>query len=70
MTRAKDAKITLYPNGPLLLRGSYVIEDESGRAIELPKRAIALCRCGKSGQKPWCDGTHKLVGFEAEAPTG
>lgn len=58
------ATITAYPDGPLLVRGSYRIVDASGKEVELTRRTVALCRCGKSSQKPWCDGTHKAAGFK------
>jgi CDGSH-type Zn-finger protein len=66
MTERPVAKITFYPDGPILVRGSYRIVDETGREIERPRRTVALCRCGKSSQKPWCDGTHKAAGFRAD----
>jgi CDGSH-type Zn-finger protein/uncharacterized Fe-S cluster protein YjdI len=52
------------PNGPLLLSGSLTIVSGSGRVAWQGKRA-ALCRCGKSKSKPFCDGTHVAEGFEA-----
>ncbi|HYI35156.1 MAG TPA: CDGSH iron-sulfur domain-containing protein [Thermoleophilaceae bacterium] len=60
--------ITPYRDGPLLVRGDYVIEDQDGRAIEPGREVVALCRCGKSRIRPFCDGSHKLVGFTA--PSG
>lgn len=60
----EPATITAYPDGPLLVRGSYRIVDASGKEVELTRRTVALCRCGKSSQKPWCDGTHKAAGFK------
>jgi CDGSH-type Zn-finger protein len=69
MAERPVAKIKFYPDGPILVRGTCRMVDEMGSEIELPRRAVALCRCGKSGQKPWCDGTHKLVGFRTESPT-
>ena len=68
MAERPVAKITFYPDGPILLRGNYRIVDEMGSEIERPRRIVALCRCGSSSQKPWCDGTHKLVGFRTESP--
>jgi len=63
----ESATITAYPDGPLLVRGSYRIIDASGNEVELTRRTVALCRCGRSGQKPWCDGTHKAAGFKDDA---
>lgn len=53
------------PNGPLLLNGSFTILAASGRKAWKGEKA-ALCRCGQSGNKPFCDGSHKDAGFEAE----
>jgi CDGSH-type Zn-finger protein len=63
--------IDLRQNGPLKVTGSITIRDFEGREFVLPEgSAIALCRCGQSGNKPFCDGTHRRVGFVAddEAP--
>ncbi len=53
------------PNGPLLLSGNFTIYAASGRPAFRGNRA-ALCRCGHSKNKPFCDGAHKTAGFEAE----
>jgi CDGSH-type Zn-finger protein len=57
--------ITPYRDGPYLVRGSFVVQDQDGNEMPLQRRTIALCRCGKSRMRPFCDGTHKLVEFEA-----
>jgi CDGSH-type Zn-finger protein len=57
--------ITPYPDGPYLVRGPIRLFDEHGREIELRRRTIALCRCGHSRMRPFCDGTHKSIGFRA-----
>lgn len=54
-----------YRDGPLLVRGPARIRDLQGRELERRRDPIALCRCGKSRLRPFCDGTHKLVGFRA-----
>jgi CDGSH-type Zn-finger protein len=64
-----DARITPYPNGPYLVRGDFEIIDVAGQVIGVRRRTIALCRCGASQTKPFCDGTHKVIGFEAPAQT-
>lgn len=59
-------KITVTTNGPLLIEGQVVLVDQNGRVYPLPAGArFALCRCGCSGHKPFCDGTHALVNFRA-----
>lgn len=60
-------RITPYRDGPLLVRGPFTITDQSGNEIEVHQRTVALCRCGRSARKPFCDGTHKATGFRAES---
>jgi CDGSH-type Zn-finger protein len=55
------SRIVPYPDGPLIVRGEFALEDVDGSPIECVGRTIALCRCGKSRSKPFCDGTHKLA---------
>lgn len=64
-------------NGPLVIPATaFTIVDHQGTAFTLPqgKELIALCRCGQSKNKPFCDGHHKQVGFQAgetaPKPTG
>jgi CDGSH-type Zn-finger protein len=59
------ATITPYRDGPYIVRGEFTVTDQDGRPIETRRKTIALCRCGKSQIRPFCDGTHKLIGFEA-----
>ena len=63
-----EARITSYRDGPLLVRGPFRLEDQDGNAIDAGTGTIALCRCGNSRLRPFCDGTHKLVRFRA--PSG
>lgn len=49
-------------DGPLIVRGDVEIVDAAGEAIVRNRKTVALCRCGASTIKPFCDGTHKLVG--------
>ena len=58
-----DARITPYPDGPYLVRGTFDLTDADGEVIETRRKTIALCRCGASRTKPFCDGTHKLISF-------
>ncbi|MCA9986707.1 MAG: CDGSH iron-sulfur domain-containing protein [Anaerolineales bacterium] len=51
-------------NGSLLLRGNFEVRDASETQVFRGRKA-ALCRCGQSANKPFCDGTHKEVGFQA-----
>jgi CDGSH-type Zn-finger protein len=60
-----DATITPLDNGPYLVRGSVKIVDATGNVFEVTKETVALCRCGGSTTKPFCDGTHSKIGFSA-----
>lgn len=60
------ASITACPNGPLLVRGDVEILLASGEPAPRRRRTVALCRCGASGIKPYCDGSHKVVGFTTD----
>jgi CDGSH-type Zn-finger protein len=57
--------ITPYRDGPLIVRGPVTFLDQEGNEIEVERKVVALCRCGKSRIKPFCDGTHKTAGFRA-----
>jgi len=57
-----NASITASKNGPYLVRGDVEIVKPDGRVER--KSSCALCRCGHSGNKPYCDGSHAKVGFE------
>ncbi|MGY1728758.1 CDGSH iron-sulfur domain-containing protein [Geodermatophilus sp. SYSU D01062] len=59
------ATITPYRDGPLIVRGDFRLVDQDGAEIDPGRRTVALCRCGKSGIKPFCDGSHKRSGFSA-----
>ena len=55
--------VKLMKNGPAILEGTYTVESNTMDACTSDK-GVALCRCGASGTKPFCDGSHKGVGFE------
>ncbi|GGK03058.1 hypothetical protein GCM10010123_36250 [Pilimelia anulata] len=59
------AEIVVCADGPLLLRGDFTIVTQSGEPVDARRATVALCRCGRSAIRPFCDGTHKLVGFTA-----
>ena len=69
-----DVKITIRKNGPYRVEappGSVEMVDADGNPYDLNTRmkegkpAFSLCRCGASTQKPFCDGTHSKIGFQA-----
>ncbi|SFF73122.1 Zn-finger domain of CDGSH type-containing protein [Actinoplanes philippinensis] len=59
--------VVVYENGPLLVRGDFTLLTPDGKEIDPGRATVALCRCGKSAIKPFCDGTHKAARFRAEA---
>jgi CDGSH-type Zn-finger protein len=61
----RSVLITPYRDGPLLVRGPVTLARPDGTVIECNRDPIALCRCGKSRIRPFCDGTHKITGFRA-----
>lgn len=61
-----DVKVNVRDNGPLLVSGPITVEDAEGNSFDLGgKETIALCRCGASEKRPFCDGTHNRCGFES-----
>ena len=60
------ATITACPDGPLLVRGDVEILLASGEPAPRRRATVALCRCGASGIKPYCDGSHKVIGFRTD----
>ncbi len=61
-----NVTITVKPSGPLLLTGPFVLKEFDGTPIDIAGRStVALCRCGASTTKPFCDGTHSKIGFQA-----
>lgn len=64
---ARDGELTIKPikDGPLMVMGNLEVVAGSGRKIATGKR-FAMCRCGASKNKPFCDGSHKEIGFEAD----
>jgi len=61
------AKITCLNNGPIRIEGEFEIADPNGANFGLAGRTvISLCRCGHSENKPFCDGSHRRLGFVSE----
>ncbi|WP_031496968.1 CDGSH iron-sulfur domain-containing protein [Bryobacter aggregatus] len=61
-----SAKVTIFNHGPIRIEGDFEIVDAQGAKYDLAGRAaIGLCRCGLSGNKPFCDGQHGKQGFES-----
>ncbi|MBV9389261.1 MAG: CDGSH iron-sulfur domain-containing protein [Chroococcidiopsidaceae cyanobacterium CP_BM_ER_R8_30] len=62
---AEATKITTLDNGPFLVTGPVLLTDAAGQQFHSERETIALCRCGASTTKPFCDGTHGKIGFSA-----
>ncbi len=62
-------RITVYADGPYLVTGEVEITDASGRVARRATK-VALCRCGHSATKPFCDGSHRTSGFTDPGPVG
>jgi CDGSH-type Zn-finger protein len=62
-----EVKIRTRDHGPLVVEGVFLLHDAEGNPFPLDrnKPAIALCRCGASANKPFCDGSHKTCGFQS-----
>ncbi len=63
-----SVKISVLPNGPLVVKGDFELSDADGKTWDLSgKPAVYLCRCGASQNRPFCDGGHKGAGFQCSA---
>ena len=63
----EKTKITVRDNGPLRIEGQFELLDATGKAYDLGGReAVSLCRCGKSADTPFCDGSHSRCAFESK----
>lgn len=60
-----DIRIEIMEDGPLIVKGLKTLKNSKGEQVEVDD-VIALCRCGDSSNKPFCDGTHKKVGFSGK----
>jgi CDGSH-type Zn-finger protein len=59
-------RIKARENGPYLVEGTALYQDGSGQEQKTSGKSIALCRCGGSSNKPFCDGTHRKIDFQAD----
>lgn len=65
-----SARVSVRPRGPLMVEGDFKVVDSDGNELPLePGTRVALCRCGASKRKPYCDGSHHRVRFEVEEVT-
>ena len=61
----EDVTIKVRESGPYLVKGPVALTDADGNPYTVTGENIALCRCGQSQTKPFCDGSHKTTGFHA-----
>lgn len=61
----EPTKITAMNNGPFLVKGPLMVTDAAGNEFQTERKTVALCRCGASTTKPFCDGMHYKTGFQA-----
>lgn len=66
--KPRSAALVVCPDGPILVRGDFDVVTPSGEPVPRQRQTVALCRCGASAIKPYCDGTHKLINFRTETP--
>ena len=64
------SSIVVCPDGPLIVRGDFEIVTPSGDDVPRDRKTVALCRCGASAIKPYCDGTHKMIKFRTGPAAG
>lgn len=57
----RPVRVVTCGTGPIVVQGDFSLEDADGTTIEYHGSAVALCQCGKSRRKPFCDDTHKLI---------
>jgi len=60
----KKVTIKINDNGSIRVTGDVELVDAEGNPFEV-KESFSLCRCGQSSNKPFCDGTHKKIGFQS-----
>ena len=61
MSQYEHPDVVLCPGGPMLLRGERTVQDSEGRLHRTTRPVSAVCRCGRTGTAPWCDGTHQQL---------
>lgn len=61
-----ESTIIPFTDGPYMVTGHIKLLDQEGKEFTVQGDKIALCRCGGSSTKPFCDGTHKRIAFRAE----
>lgn len=63
-----DVRIKVVKDGPYEIKGGVQLVDAKRALFTLAEDPVYLCRCGRSANKPFCDGTHETIGFKADDP--
>ncbi|MEI7661562.1 MAG: (4Fe-4S)-binding protein [Bacteroidota bacterium] len=61
--KSKFARVHILKNGPALITGNFIVRDAKKKKIKIEGEVAAICRCGGSKKKPFCDGSHLRIGF-------
>ncbi len=64
MDNENKMKVLAKGNGPIIITGKFIFENEDGEIKELER--LVLCRCGESGKMPFCDASHNRIGFNSK----
>ena len=59
-----ETTVQILKNGPILVKGPIQMKNAEGKDIATKSGPVALCRCGHSANKPFCDGAHQKAGFQ------
>ena len=62
-----SARLIPLPDGPYQVTGLLELVDRDGQPIKRPAQQLFLCRCGRSANKPFCDGSHAATGWREDA---
>jgi uncharacterized Fe-S cluster protein YjdI len=62
--KSKFARVQILKDGPALITGNFIIRDAKKKKVKFDKEVAAICRCGASRKKPFCDGSHLSAGFK------
>ena len=62
MSEEPKTEIRVMPNGPLVIKGEFILKGKDGKELKRMKM-VSICRCGHSRNMPYCDGMHRKMGF-------
>ena len=68
LSSEQPVEIQCVPHGPALVRFATAVTVDDGSPIPVERPVVALCVCGFSGRRPWCDGTHKRAAIDQRRP--